>query len=105
MRVLDRSNVISLIARTYRKDDLGQDLAIEEAREVFCNISSIGGLEWHEAARNGLQAEYKVTMFRWDYEGESLAELEGVRYDVYRTFAGKGESIELYLQKRAGVNG
>lgn len=94
-----------LIARTYREDALGQMLPIENKREVYCNISSVGGIEWHEAARNGMQAEYRVTMFRWDYDGETLAEIGGVRYDIYRTFADKGEDVELYLQKRAGVNG
>lgn len=103
--LLDRSDVIVLVARTYVADALGQMIPQETKRELFCNVASVGGAEWHEAARNSMRAEYKVVMFRWDYEGETLAELNGVRYEIYRTFIGKGETIELYLEKRAGANG
>ena len=42
-------------------------------------------------------------MFAPDYNGETIAELNGVRYSVYRTYLGKNETIELYLERKAGV--
>lgn len=42
-------------------------------------------------------------MFAYDYAGETLAELDGVRYGIYRTYLGKNETIELYLERKAGV--
>ena len=42
-------------------------------------------------------------MFAPDYEGEELAEIDGVRYGVYRTYLGSNESIELYLERKTGA--
>lgn len=100
---MDRSNVITLVKQTYDKDVIGQVISKESERQVFCNIASVSGSEWMEAGRNGIKPEYQVTMFRYDYEGELIAVLDGVRYGVYRTYMAQGENIELYLEKKAGV--
>ena len=100
---MDRSNVITLIEETFRQDEIGQTVTQENKRKVYCNIASISGSEWMEAGRNGIKAEYKVVMFRYDYQGEIIAELDGQRYSVYRTYAAQNEMIELYLEKKAGV--
>ena len=42
-------------------------------------------------------------MFSYDYGHEKIVELDGVRYGVYRTYLGKNESIELYLESKVGV--
>ena len=72
-------------------------------RDVFCNITSVSADEWLNAGKAGLRAEYRATMFLYDYQGEELAELDGVRYGIYRTYAGTNETIELYLERKAGV--
>lgn len=100
---MDRSNVVTLISEKYRKDDIGQQIPVETGRDVFCNVSSVSGSEWMEAGRNGIKAEYKVTIYRYDYQGELIAALNGVRYSVYRTYVARNEMIELYLEKKAGV--
>ena len=41
---------------------------------------------------------------RADYEGESVAEIDGVRYEIYRTYLTNDGGIELYLKKSAGVS-
>lgn len=100
---MDRSNIISLVEERYEQDDIGQQIPVETGRNVYCNVSSVSGSEWMEAGRNGIKAEYKVTMYRYDYHGELIAELNGVRYSVYRTYIARNEMIELYLEKKAGV--
>ncbi len=100
---MDRSRIIKLIGQTYKKDSIGQMIPEETEREVFCSVSSVSGSEWFEAGRNGIRPEVKVTMFCPDYQGEVIAELDGTRYSVYRTYMAKHELMELYLEKKAGV--
>lgn len=100
---MDRSNVINLISVTYQKDDIGQRIPQETKKSVFCNIQSISQNEFFEAGRNGLNPQYKVTMFRYDYGGEEIVELNGKRYGVYRTYFSQNETAELYLEKKSGV--
>lgn len=100
---MDRSSVVTLIGRTYTVDEIGQRVSEEHPREVFAAVDSVSRDEWAEAGRVGLKAEYRVTMFAPDYEGEALAELDGVRYGVYRTYQGRDETVELYLERKGGV--
>lgn len=100
---MDRSTVISLVGVTYQADSIGQKVKTETTRDVYCNISSVSATEWFEGGRNGLNPQYRATMFRYDYEGELVAILNGVRYSVYRTYIGRNDTIELYLEKKAGT--
>lgn len=100
---MDRSSVMQLIAVTYAEDDIGQRVPAETARDVFCNVASVSANEWFEAGRAGMQAALKVTMFAPDYQGEQIAVVEGVRYGIYRTYRAKNETLELYLERRAGI--
>jgi SPP1 family predicted phage head-tail adaptor len=101
---MDKSRVITLITTVYEPDALGQLVPAETSKNVFCNISSVSASEWFEAGREGLRAEYRATMFAHDYSGEQIAELDGVRYGIYRTFLGRNETIELYLERKAGYD-
>lgn len=100
---MDRSNVMQLIAATYTEDAIGQRIPAETARNVFCNVASVSATEWFEAGRSGMQAALKVTMFAPDYHGEQIAVVDGVRYGVYRTYRAKNETLELYLERKAGI--
>ena len=42
-------------------------------------------------------------MFAPDYQGEQIAVVDGARYGVYRTYRAKNETLELYLERRAGI--
>lgn len=100
---MDRADVMQLIAVTYTDDDINQKIPAETARSVFCNVASVSASEWFEAGRAGMQAALKVTMFAPDYQGEQIAVVGGVRYGVYRTYHAKNETLELYLERKAGV--
>lgn len=99
---MDRSSILTLITTTYQTDAIKQQVPIETQRDVYCNVSSITRAEWYEAGRAGINPEYKATMFAYDYQGEKAAMLNGVRYGVYRTYLGRNETIELYLEQKAG---
>jgi len=100
---MDRSSTIKLISKTYTTDAIGQRVASETEREVFCAITSVTAAEFFEAGKNGIRAEYRTLIFAPDYQGEEIAKLDGVRYGIYRTYRGKNEQIELYLEKKNGV--
>ncbi len=100
---MDRSNVVTLISQTYALDAIGQMVATEVERDVFCNVASVSQTEWFQGGQNGLNPEYQVTMFAPDYEGEKLVEFNGVRYGVYRTYVRNDELLELYLERKVGV--
>lgn len=100
---MDKSRVLTLISTSYTKDAIGQQVPKEKKRDVFCNVSSVSLSEWSDAGQAGLNPEYRATMFAPDYEGEEIAELDGIRYGIYRTYLGRNEEIELYLERKAGV--
>ena len=100
---MDRSRVLTLIEEAYKPDTLGQLIPTETRRDVYCNLASVSASEWFEGGRSGMNPEYRATMFSPDYNGEQIAELDGVRYGIYRTYLGRNETVELYLEKKAGV--
>ena len=44
-------------------------------------------------------------MFFGDYNGEKLLSYNGQTYSVYRTYQGKNDTIELYVERKGGTNG
>ena len=100
---MDRSDVVSLIAQTFAQDEIGQEIAGETKRNVFCNVSGITRNEWFEAAKSGFQPQLRLTVFRYDYQNERIVEYRGARYAVYRTYESQKELIELYLEAQVGV--
>lgn len=57
-----------------------------------------------DGGKNGLKPEYKVTMFSGDYNGEQSFIYNGNAYGVYRTYRAKTDIIELYTERKGGVN-
>lgn len=99
---MDRSRVCKLISETFAENQYGVPVPTETEREVFCNVRSISQSEWFEGARNGLNPEFQVIVFQYDYDGEEIVELEKERYTVYRTYVRADEMIELYLERKQG---
>ena len=102
---MDRSDVINLIAVTTARDEYGVMRKTETNRQVFCRVDSVTASEFFEGGRNGLNPEYRMTMFRHDYSGEPIVEYNGQRYSVYRTYIGRDDMIELYVERKGGLNG
>ena len=102
---MDRSDVITLIAETKTQDVYGVWRVSETTKPVFCNVSSVTANEFFEGGRNGLNPQYRMTMFNGDYEGERTLEYNGKRYAIYRTYLAKNDQLELYVERQGGVNG
>lgn len=102
---MDRSDICNLIASTKTQDDFGVWRTTETSREVFCQVDSVTRDEFFDGGRNGLNPQFRITMFAADYEDETIVEYNGKRYAVYRTYFSKTDTIELYVERKGGTNG
>lgn len=101
---MDRSDVITLLATTKTQNAFGVWIETPTQRDVFCQVDSVTRAEFFEGGRNGLNPEFRMTMFFGDYEGERELLYKGKRYAVYRTFQGRNDTIELYVERKGGTN-
>lgn len=99
---MDRSNICYLVAETRTQDACGIEQVVQTERQVFCNVSSVTQREWFEGGRIGLNPEYRMTMFAYDYAGEQLLKFNGIIYSIYRTYITDTDEIELYVQRKQG---
>ena len=102
---MDRSDIVNLYADTIAYDAYGVARKTRTAREVFCKVDSVTRSEFFEAGRQGLNPEYRITMFFGDYNGETVVGYKGRTYSVYRTYQAKTDIIELYVERQGGTNG
>lgn len=94
-----KANVVTLIGENPEAHGVGVDPA-ETRREVFCTIKSIGQTEAYQAMGIGLNPELKVILSHdFEYGGEGLCELDGVRYSILRTYITETDGIELTIQR------
>ena len=101
---MDRSTPIYLISTTYTEDAFGVLQPTTTKRLVYANVTSVSASEWFEGGRNGLNPEFRMTMFGPDYNGEEIVEYNGAQYSVYRTYKAKTDRLELYVEKRKGTH-
>lgn len=99
---MDRSIVFYLLTPTHSQDNIGQWVETVEKRQVFGQVSSVTASEFFAGGQNGFKPDLRVTMFGPDYQDEENLELEGKIYSIYRTYRGKNDTLELYLEKRRG---
>ena len=97
-----KSNVVKLISESPEAHGVGIDPE-EATRTVYCTVKSIGMQEAYQAMGIGLNPALKVILAHdFEYAGEELAELDGVRYRVLRTYITEKDGIELTLQRELG---
>lgn len=99
---MDRSIAFHLLTPNQTQDELLQWVDDPERRQVFGQISSVTATEFFSAGQNGITPEYRLTMFGPDYQGERDLEIDGEPFSVYRTYRGKNDTIELYVERRRG---
>lgn len=102
---MDRSDVITLVSETYTQNQYGVSVPTIEKADVFCQVNSVTAQEFFEGGRNGLNPEYRFTMFAPDYSGQKTVLYNGKPYGIYRTYLGRDDTIELYAERKGGSNG
>ena len=97
-----KANVVDLITVSPEASGVGTE-PTETKRTVPCTVKSIGMQEAYQAMGIGLNPELKVVLAHdFEYEGEGLCELDGVRYNILRTYITEADGIELTLQRVKG---
>lgn len=103
---MDRSTPIYLVSETYTVDEIGQHIARPVERKVYASVDSVTRAEWSAAGEQGIRPEYRLTMFAPDYRGEKVVKMavggSSQMFGVYRTFRGKNETLELYVEHKVG---
>ena len=75
----------------------------ETSRMVYCTVKSIGMQEAYQAMGIGLNPELKVVLAHdFEYKGEDLCQVNGIRYKIIRTYVTEADGIELTLQRVTG---
>ena len=101
---MDKSDIVTLEATTYKQDAMCQYVPDgKTTRDIFCKIQNVKRSEWAAAATRGLKAAWCITIWADEYQGETVAILDGIRYGIYRTYRPNTEEMELYLEQKAGV--
>lgn len=88
------NEVAVLIKRTYEGAT-----RVETKREVLCGFRSIGMKEFYSANSTDFRPELKLVLADYlDYDDETLADYNGVRYRILRTYR-VGQELELTLER------
>lgn len=93
-------HLITLIQETVAYNHIGVAETKEEKYKAYARMKSIGAKEyWNGAGQHDIKPEAVADVFTYDYHGEKLAEVDGERYQIYRTYI-DGDTISLYLAQR-----
>lgn len=101
---MDRSEVITLVGSTKTQNAFGVWEETKTLTDVFCQVDSVTRAEFFEGGRNGLNPEFRFTMFFGDYSGEREVIYKDKQYSVYRTYHARTDAIELYVERKGGSN-
>ena len=96
--------MITLIAETYTRGAIGQQIPVETETPVWATIRSVTRQEAADGGQRGLSPELVAVTPQVNYSGQAIAVVQGVRYGIYRTYRiPDSDQVELYLERKAGV--
>lgn len=99
------SELLTLIKRTPGVDAVGDPTTTETSRTVFCGIRSITRAEFYAANGTDFHPEVTFALADYlDYNGETLAEHNGQRYRILRTYR-TGQELELVAERASAEDG
>lgn len=108
---MNRDCLIYIISSTGENDEtafkntneIGEPVFIEKKRQVFGIKKSVKQSEFFQAAARGFTPEIVVEINSFEYKNETICELEGQRFRIYRAYPiANSERVELYLTQLAG---
>ncbi|MCM1009008.1 MAG: hypothetical protein NC485_14065 [Ruminococcus flavefaciens] len=96
--------VVVLLRVEYETDSLKkQKKNIVSRHEVFGTKKSVGANEFFKSGQLGIRSQYQVLVHTYEYDGETLVEINGKNHSVYRTYERTDGFTELYLEERSGL--
>ena len=99
---MNRSDVAYLVVESFTQNEYGVMESSTTKHKVYVSVASANQQEWFEGGRNGLNPQFRFTMFTFDYHNEKIIEYKGTQYTIYRTYIKNIDEIELYVELRKG---
>lgn len=94
------SSEITLITVTTTADSEGYETTSETRNTVFCNFSlGVSRAEFYDGNKAGHQLSAEAEIYYFDYSGERLAEINGIRYSVVRQTPLTLDTVLLILEE------
>ena len=98
-----RDVIAYLIGKTITQNARKQEVETETKTEIMALYESVSQNEFYKAGEAGLKPEFRLTTAIIDYNGEKEVELDGKKYGIYRTYEVDKDYIELYCERKGGV--
>lgn len=98
-----RFTLVKLIKQEIDISPIGEQVVRKNITEVYGLITSVTSEEWFNAHRNDINARYSVRVHAFEYKGQELAEIDGIKYRIYRTYESGVDYIELKLEQKVGT--
>lgn len=98
-----RATPVYLISEDFEQNEIGAMVPTETRTQIFANITSVSASEWFEGGRNGLNPQFRAEVYPFEYNGEEILEKDGQMFSIYRTYKASEKTLELYCEKRKGV--
>lgn len=98
-----RDVIAYLIGKTITKNEYKQEVETDTRTEIMALYESVSQSEYYKGGEAGLRPEFRLTTAIIDYSGEKEVELDGKRYGIYRTYEVDKDYIELYCERKGGV--
>lgn len=92
---MEYMDIITLIAESTTQDEDGYRVTEETESEVYADVKSVTRTEFYDAMRAGVSASIVFHISFHDYENQRIAEYNGTRYKVERTYRTDADHIEL----------
>lgn len=98
-----RDVIAYLIGKTITMNARKQEVETNTRTEIMALYESVSQSEFYKGGEAGLKPEFRLTTAIIDYSGEKEVELDGKRYGIYRTYEVDKDYIELYCERKGGV--
>jgi len=98
-----RDVIAYLIGKTITLNGYKQEVEVDTRSEIMARKESVSAAEFYRGGEAGLRPEFRLTTAIIDYNGEREVELDGVKYGIYRTYEVDKDYIELYCERKGGV--
>lgn len=98
-----KSCKISLISYSYTTDSIGNQIKTETSRSLYATIRSVYGSEFARAGEQGLKSANIFTIWAHEYANEEELTYNSETYVVYRNYVRRDGRVELYTEKKVGI--
>jgi len=100
----DWTDELTLLAPNgHTRDGSGNQVVSYESSTISATKKPIAMSEFYAAAQSGIRPELKLIVHPFEFDGQELVEYDGTRYSLIRTYQTSYDEMEIYLERKVGV--